>query len=74
MTSKHPEGFYCRYLRQLGERRRAAGEVVPDVVDDPQYWRERARLHAEQNKHEHLFARRISRTSWTEMRKPKDKQ
>lgn len=42
-TNKHPEGFYARYLRLLGERHRAAGETVPDVVDDEEYWRERAR-------------------------------
>ena len=27
-----PEGFYCRYLRQLGERRAAEGNPSPDMA------------------------------------------
>jgi hypothetical protein len=33
MTSHLPEGFYCRYLRQLGERRAAEGKPPSAILD-----------------------------------------
>ena len=40
-----PEGFYCRYLRQLGERRAAEGNPSPDIAP-PEYWEGRRRKEA----------------------------
>jgi hypothetical protein len=44
--SNRPEGFYVRYLRQLAERH---AEHAADLEFDEKYWRERERLHAEEN-------------------------
>jgi hypothetical protein len=43
-----PEGFYCRYLRQLGERRAAEGKPPAPDTHDQQYRDERAKWHKEQ--------------------------
>jgi hypothetical protein len=47
MNDNRPEGFYSRYLRLLGERRRAKNEQIMED-DSEQYWRDRKKWHAEQ--------------------------
>ena len=47
MANDPPEGFYCRYLRQLGERRVAEGKPPASDNDDKSYWREREKWRTE---------------------------
>jgi hypothetical protein len=43
-NDKHPEGFYSRYLRILGERRVAEGKPPAPDVCPPEYWQRRREL------------------------------
>ena len=45
-NDKHPEGFYSRYLRILGERRAAEGKPPAADICDSQYWGQRRRNEA----------------------------
>jgi hypothetical protein len=45
-NDKHPEGFYSRYLRILGERRVAEGKPPAADICDDDYWQERQRNEA----------------------------
>jgi hypothetical protein len=48
-NTNQPVGFYVRYLKRLREQREAKGEKAIDL-DDEQYWRDREKWHAEQQR------------------------
>jgi hypothetical protein len=56
MASDQPEGFYSRYLRQLGERRAAEGKPPAEDIAPAEYWQRRREL--EELKQENRVMRR----------------
>jgi hypothetical protein len=38
-----PEGLYCKYIRQLGERRAAEGKPPAEDICGDDYWQQRKR-------------------------------